>query len=370
MFTEHNVPPALIIVMQMMPMPAATHSAPARTAAPTGPDIPNPYALEHEHFWRHLWRDWQSDFLTFLHADLPKLVVVAIITLVLWQLLHFITRRLKRLDDPKLVGPSRASQIRTLASVIQTAGVGLIIFHAALQALEIFNINVTPLIASAGVAGIAVGFGAQTIVHDVINGMLILIENQFNVGDVVKVASLTGTVELMSLRKTTLRDGGDGTLYTVPNSQITTVSNLTRDWSQIQVNISVDYREDPDRVIAILTQLANQAAKQPAFAPIMTGAPSVLGIDAFKGSEVIYAVVFKTTANNQWGLSREFRRLVKIRFAKERILLGDPQRVYNYAPTDKSQPTAQVAPNVEGQGQAPQTPAGQTLSQTDPTPKS
>jgi small conductance mechanosensitive channel len=94
----------------------------------------------------------------------------------------------------------------------------------------------------------------------------------------------------------------------------------------------------------------------------------VLGVDAFKGSEVIYPVVFKTTANNQWGLSREFRRLVKIRFAKERILLGDPQRVYNYPPADSSQPTAQVAPqkDVEG-GNAPAT---ATLSQTDPTPKS
>jgi small conductance mechanosensitive channel len=348
-------------------MPAA-HSAPSKAAtAPVSSDIPAPSVFEHEHFWKALGREWQHDLLTFLHASLPKLIVVAIITLILWQLLHFITRRLRKLGDQASVGASRAAQLRTLASVIETAGVGLIIFHAALQSLEIFNINVTPLIASAGVAGIAVGFGAQTIVHDVINGMLILLENQFNVGDVVKIASLTGTVELMSLRKTTLRDGGDGTLYTVPNSQITTVSNLTRDWSQIQVNISVDYSADPDRVIAILTELANEAAKEPAFAPVMSGPPSVLGVDAFKGSEVIYPVVFKTTANNQWGLSREFRRLVKIRFAKERILLGDPQRVYNYPPTDKSQPVAQVAPQAGAPGEAAASTG--TVSQTDPTPK-
>jgi len=353
--------------MRMMPMPV-THTTSAKPAtAPVRSDIPAPSVLEHEHFWKALGHEWQRDLMNFLHAGLPKLVVVAIITLVLWQILHFITRRLRNLGTQTSVGASRAAQLRTLASVIETAGVGLIIFHAALQTLEIFNINVTPLIASAGVAGIAVGFGAQTIVHDVINGMLILLENQFNVGDLIKIASLTGTVELMSLRKTTLRDGGDGTLYTVPNSQITTVSNLTRDWSQIQVNISVDYREDPDRVIAILTELANEAAKEPAFAPVMSGPPSVLGVDAFKGSEVIYPVVFKTTANNQWGLSREFRRLVKIRFAKERILLGDPQRVYNYPPADKSQPVAQVAPQAETP--ADKTPTG-TVSQTDPTPKS
>ena len=345
-----------------------THSTPTKAlTAPVTSDIPAPSVFEHEHFWRALGREWQHDFLTFLHTSLPKLLVVAVITLILWQLLHFVTRRLRRFGEQSNAGPSRAGQLRTLASVIETAGVGLIIFHAALQSLEIFNINVTPLIASAGVAGIAVGFGAQTIVHDVINGMLILLENQFNVGDVIKIASLTGTVELMSLRKVTLRDGGDGTLYTVPNSQITTVSNLTRDWSQIQVNIAVDYSADPDRVITILTELANEAAKEPAFAPVMSGPPSVLGVDAFKGSEVIYPVVFKTTANNQWGLSREFRRLVKIRFAKERILLGDPQRVYNYPPTDKSQPVAQIAPQAETQ--ADKTPTG-TVSQTDSTSKS
>jgi small conductance mechanosensitive channel len=348
-------------------MSTAAKSAHAAAAKPAPLDIPAPSAMEHEHFWRLLGREWEGDLLGFLHISLPKLIVIGIITLILVQILRFITRRLRNLGNPALVGPGRAAQIRTLASVIQTAGWGIIIFHAAIQSLEIFNINVTPLLASAGVAGVAVGFGAQTIVHDVINGMLILVENQFNVGEVVKIASLTGTVEAMSLRRTTLRDGGDGTIYTIPNSQITTVSNLTRDWSQIQVNISVDYREDPDRVIAVLTDLANEVAKDKRFAGVMDGTPSVLGVDAFKGSEVIYPVVFKTTANNQWGVSREFRRVVKIRFQKEGILLGDPLRVYNYPPKDKSQPVAEVA----GQTPAAPPPASTaTVSPTDTTPKS
>jgi small conductance mechanosensitive channel len=356
----------LPMYFQMFPM-AAKQAKPAHPTA-TAPmsDIPAPSALEHEHFWKVLGREWQGDLLGFLHISLPKLIVIGIITLILVQILVFITRRLRHLGNPSLVGPGRAAQIQTLASVIQTAGWGLIIFHAAIQSLEIFNINVTPLLASAGVAGVAVGFGAQTIVHDVINGMLILVENQFNVGEVVKVASLTGTVEAMSLRKTTLRDGGDGTLYTIPNSQITTVSNLTRDWSQIQVNISVDYREDPDRVISVLTELANGVAQDKRFASVMSGPPQVLGVDAFKGSEVIYPVVFKTTANNQWGVSREFRRLVKIRFQQDRILLGDPQRVYNYPPGGGSQPVAQVAPQVNVQAEAH---SATTVSPTDTTPK-
>lgn len=333
-------------------------SKPVAAHAATTPalNLPSATALGHEQFWTTLAADWRGDLLAFLHISLPKLVVVAVITLVLIQLLQFATRRLRRLANPEMVGHGRAGQIRTLATVIRTAGWAIIIFHAAIQSLEIFNINVTPLLASAGVAGVAVGFGAQTIVHDVINGMLILIENQFNVGDMVKIANVTGTVEDMSLRRTTIRDSSDGSLYTVPNSQITTVSNLTRDWSQIQVNISVDYREDAQRVIKILSELADQLAADPRFQPMMSGAPSVLGIDAFQGSQVIYAVVFKTSVNNQWKVAREYRLLVKDRFSSEQILAGDPQRIFNYSPSGISnQPTAAIAAT--------------TITPTDTTPK-
>lgn len=346
---------------------AAANKAPATPSGHVNSGIPNPIAFTHSRFWQRLGEAWQEDLLNFLHRSLPKLIVVAVITVVLIQILRFITRRMRKLADKHMSAPGQGAQIRTMVSVIQTAGYGLIIFHAGVQSLEIFNINVTPLLASAGVAGIAIGFGAQTIVHDVINGMLIVVENQFNVGDVIKIASLTGTVEMMSLRKTTLRDGGDGTLYMVPNSQITTVSNLTRDYSQIQVNISVDYREDPDKVISLLDEVADQVAKQSQFSKVLTGKPQVLGVDAFKGSEVIYPVVFKTVVNGQWSVSREFRRLVKIRFAKERILLGDPQRVYNY-PAAAGQPVAQVAPQVPVA--TAQSGGGGTVSMTNTTPKS
>jgi small conductance mechanosensitive channel len=348
-----------------VPVTPSTHPA-ANSSGHVSSGIPNPIAFSHERFWHKLGEAWEADLLNFLHMSLPKLIVVAVITVVLIQLLRFVTRRLRRLADAHMTGPGKGAQVRTLVSVINTAGYGLIIFHAGVQSLEIFNINVTPLLASAGVAGIAIGFGAQTIVHDVINGMLIVVENQFNVGDVIKIAGLTGTVEMMSLRKTTLRDGGDGTLYMVPNSQITTVSNLTRDYSLIQVNIAVDYREDPDKVLAVLNEVASEVAKEPQFAKVLTDKPQILGVDAFKGSEVIYPVVFKTVVNGQWAVSREFRRLIKIRFAKERILLGDPLRVYNYPSPTAQEPVAQIAP------QAPEAAGGDgaTVSPTDTTPKS
>lgn len=194
----------------------------------------------------------------------------------------------------------------------------------------------------------AIGFGAQTIVHDVLNGMLILLENQFNVGDTVKLAGFVGTVEEMSLRKTSLRDGGDGTLYTIPNSQITTVSNYSRNWSQIQVNISVDFREDADRVIKLLGDAANQIASEPQYAPIMNGGPQVLGVDSFAGSQVIYPVLFKTQSGQQWGISRDFRRRVKALFEQNHILPGDPLRIYHYP--DAGQVAQNQAHPAEGDG--------------------
>ena len=274
------------------------------------------------------WTDSLVDFV----EKLPSLLLIGLIAFILMRVVRFLTNRLRDLSRQRhIVGTARAAQIGTLASVLETAGYGVILFLTVLHILDEFGIKTAPLLASAGVVGLAVGFGAQTIVHDVLNGMLILVENQFNVGETVKLGGFLGVVEEMSLRKTTLRDPGNGTIYTIPNSQITTVSNYSRDWSQITVNVSVDFREDADRVIGLLTDLANKMAKEPQYSPIMNGSPTVLGVDSMSGSQVVYPVLFKTTSGQQWGISRDFRRRVKELFEKEHILPGDPLRVYNYA---------------------------------------
>ena len=121
--------------------------------------------------------------------------------------------------------------------MFHSVGLVVIFFLAGMQILPLLGINIGPLLASAGIAGLAIGFGAQTLVHDFINGFFILIESQFDIGDVVKLGSVQGTVEKLTLRRTVLRDA-DGTLHTVPNSQITIVSNLTRDWTQLALHIS------------------------------------------------------------------------------------------------------------------------------------
>ena len=302
------------------------------------PDISLPVTIPHERMIDRMTDAWSNDLVVLVNDKLPKMIVVVIVAYVLYRLIHLATRRLHWLaKQDMVVKASRSAQLTTLASVVEAAGLGLIAFIAIIHTLEIFNINVAPLLASAGVAGLAIGFGAQTIVHDVINGMLILVENQFNLGDVIKAAGFLGTVEQMTLRKTVLRDGSNGTIYVIPNSQITTVSNYSRDWSTMQINISVDYREDTDRILALLRDLAQQVVKEESFAGAVQADPVVLGVDSFKGSEVIYPVVFRTKANMQWDLSREYRRRVKMAFEQNRILPGDPLRIFNY-PEKESQP--------------------------------
>src|ERR1700749_5048861 len=231
---------------------------------------------------------WQNFLVTtqdFLVNDLKHLIAILLFAWIAFWLLKLITDRMKRAAERHTSGGlARTSQIRTLASVIRATGFGIIGFFATVSILrEVFNFNPTPLLASAGVAGVAIGLAAQTIVKDMINGMLILVEDQYHVGDWVTIAGVTGTVDSMSLRKTTIR-GGDGTLYLVPNSQITTVANQSRDFTTTTLNISVDFTADPDKVIALLTKISGEVRNEPAYKSIFLEDPKVLGVDQIKGS--------------------------------------------------------------------------------------
>jgi small-conductance mechanosensitive channel len=316
-----------------------------------------PPVIPHERMIDRMMDAWQNDFLIFINDKLPKLLLVVVIAFVLYRILKFGTRHLRALSKHDLVvKASRSAQLSTLASIVETAGIGIIAFIAIIHTLSVFNVNIAPLLASAGVAGLAIGFGAQTIVHDVINGILILVENQFNLGDLIKADGFTGFVEQMTLRRTVLRDGNNGTLYIIPNSQITTVSNYTRDWSSMQINVSVDYREDSSRILALLRSEAQKIVKEPQFASVTSGDPAVLGVDSIKGSEVIYPVVFRTQANMQWDLSREFRRRIKQAFMENNILPGDPLRVFQYV----GDVSGKAASPAEAQRQTAADPASAT----------
>ena len=268
--------------------------------------------------------EWISDSQEFIHTKLPRLIVIAIIAFILSRLLSLGTSRMIRLAERR---GGRRSEVRTMAGVIRATGLAIIGLIALLQALDSMGFNLAPLLASAGVAGIAIGLAAQNIVKDMFNGILFLVEGQFNVGDTVRLAGLTGTVESMTLRKTMVRDG-DGTLYVIPNSQITTVANLSADFSVATVNVSVDFSVNPDEVTKLLTQIAMDIRNSEEFKNIFLQDPQVLGVDAVKGSQVIFPVVFKTLATQQYGPMREFQRRVRLALEEKHLLPGDPYRVF------------------------------------------
>ncbi len=272
--------------------------------------------------------EWAGDTQEFIRTKLPHLVVVAAIAFILIRILRSITARMTRIAEQHAVGPARIGQVKTLAGVIRTTGLAIIGLIAGMQFLDAVGINFGPLLASAGIAGIAIGLAAQNIVKDMLNGILILIEDQFNIGDTVRLAGLAGTVEAMTLRKTTVRDA-DGTLYVIPNSQITTVANLSIGYSIATVNVSVDFSANPDQVLKLLTSIANDIRNSEEFRQLFVADPQILGVDAIKGSELIFPVIFKTVATKQYGPIREFRRRVRLALEQNHLLPGNPYRVFN-----------------------------------------
>jgi moderate conductance mechanosensitive channel len=278
-------------------------------------------------FLGRLLDEWINDIQEFIRTKLPHLIVVAAIGFALYYLLKLITSRMITLAEHHAAGRTRISQVKTLAGVIRTTGLAIIGAIVSMQFLAAMGVNLAPLLTGAGVAGVAVGLAAQNIVKDVLNGVLILLEDQFDVGDVVKLAGLTGTVEAMTLRKTMVRDG-DGTLYVIPNSQITTVANQSIGFSVATVNVSVDFSANPDEVVKILSAVAMEIRKSDEFSKVFVADPQVLGVDAVKGSEVVFPVVFKTLATQQYGPVREFRRRVRLALEEHHMLPGDPNRVF------------------------------------------
>jgi len=271
---------------------------------------------------------WVDDAQEFVRLKLPHLLMVAVIAFLLNRLVRLITSRMIRVAEQHASSPVRLSQVKTLAGVIRTTGLAIIWLITGLQFLAALGVNLAPLLASAGVAGIAIGLAAQNIVKDVLNGILILIEDQFNVGDSVRLAGLAGTVEAMTLRRTTVRDM-DGTLYVIPNSQIATVANLSIGYSVATVNVSVDFSANPDEVMTLLAGIAMDVRQSEQFRDLFVADPQILGLDAVKGSEIIFPVVFKTLATKQYAPVREFRRRVRLALEEHGLLPGDPNRVFS-----------------------------------------
>lgn len=277
--------------------------------------------------WQELMRDWRQDAHQFVQRDLPKIALVLLLSFVLLRILSAITARMGTLKVSDRYSEMRARQVKTMAGVISSVGKFAIFFVASLEILSQLGFNLGPLLASAGIAGLAIGFGAQTLVKDVINGFFILLENQYDVGDTVRAAGVKGAVEDMSLRRTVLRDD-DGTVHTIPNSEIKLVSNMTRDWSQVLLRATAASTEPSERIIGLLRQIGDAMAEDPQYTADFTVPPRVLGIDRIANGEADYLVVARTRPGRQFDVSRELRRRIKEGFEANQVQTGPPGRVF------------------------------------------
>jgi small-conductance mechanosensitive channel len=261
---------------------------------------------------------------SLLHAFIAIIITIAI-ALVLWEAANFLIKA--RID--KLVKndrPRQASRLRTLLPMLQ-ASIGVVIFlTAALIALSQIGVNLVPLLAVSGVAGIAIGFGSQKLVQDIITGLFLLLEDAMQVGDTVTLASMTGTVERLSIRTIRLR-GGDGSINIIPFSAVTTVTNQTRDFGIAQISIQVGYEEDLDRVTKVLMDIAHKMRAEPKWGALMRDDLQIFGLDQFGASALVITGQIRTGPGQNLPVRREFYARVKDRFEAEHI-----EMPYTYLP--------------------------------------
>jgi len=276
---------------------------------------------QEEHSLVALERGWHLDLLNFVQHGVPKIVIALFLSLIGLRIIAFFSKRMQKSAAAMVGNAHRAAQLRTLAGIIRATGYSVIAFYFFIQILGALGVPLGSFIAAAGVIGLGISFGAQSIFKDMLTGLFILLEDQYAIGDTIKIAGLQGTVEHLTLRMTKLRDG-DGTLYIVPNSQITTVSNLSRDFSVATLSVSVSTNEDPDRVLRVLRELAAVVRSEEAFKDIVIADPDIPGVDKISGHEVIYPINLRVQINQRDGVLRELRRRILLTFEKENIAFG------------------------------------------------
>jgi small conductance mechanosensitive channel len=216
-----------------------------------------------------------------------------------------------------LPGVARA-RVATLTSVLRTltlVGLWSIVVVICLSQL---GFDVRPILAGAGIVGLAVGFGAQYLVRDVIAGFFLVLEDQVRVGDVAVVNGTGGLVETVTFRTIVLRDLA-GTVHIFPNGSVTTLANMTKDWSGYVVDVEVGYREDLDRIVALMRRVAEELRQDPAHGPSIIEPIEIFGVDAFKDASVVIKARLKTRPIQQWTVGREYRRRLLLAFAAENI---------------------------------------------------
>jgi small-conductance mechanosensitive channel len=255
-----------------------------------------------------------------------RVLIIVFIALLVARLLRALTSRLiHSAKSPSRVAQMREQQTRTMAALLYSVGLGIIVGVAVLTALPEFGFNVSPVEAAAAVASLALGFGAQNLVKDLINGFFIVFEDQFVIGDLIQTNGETGRVEHLTLRRTVLRNVA-GAMVTIPNGLVGPVANLSRDWSQVFVDVTVPSEEMVGRALTALEKIAGDFRDDADWSPALVDGPRVLGIEALSLDGTAIRLQVRTVLNRKEDVARELRRRIKLGFEQSRIPLS---QMYN-----------------------------------------
>lgn len=281
---------------------------------------------------------------------------IVLLLIVVWVALVMVRTLLRRLEAALLqkskeqgdVPSEAAKRAETLVRLLRQGVMILIWLMGLLLILRQLGIDVGPILASAGVVGLAVGFGAQNLVRDVISGFFMILENQVRVGDVAIINGTGGLVERVNFRTIVLRDLA-GTVHVFPNGTVNTLANMTREWSAFVFNIGVAYKEDVDKVVTVLKRVGKELREDETFGPLMQDDIEVFGIDKFGDSAMVIQGRLKTLPIKQWDVGREFHRRIKLAFDAEGIEIPLPHRSIHFDETSKPILTQLIAATTKEQ---------------------
>lgn len=263
------------------------------------------------------WRDW-SNWDERLIAIGIIVLIALVLTRVIVVAVNRFARRVQAADGPAGTLQRRA---QTLASVLRSALLLIVWLIAAISALNQAGVAVGPILAAAGVVGISIGLGAQHLVRDFLGGFMILLENQYDVGDAIQIASVAGTVEAVNLRTTVLR-AEDGARHVVPNGEVRVSSNLTKRYSRYPLTLTVPYDQDLGRAIALARRVADHLREEEPYRDLITGGFRVLGVDGYASAGVELTAHIETAPGAQWIVGRELRARLAREFAQAGISLA------------------------------------------------
>lgn len=272
---------------------------------------------------------WLSTLLLYWMTVPTKILLLGIIAYIAIRLSSVLIDKVGlALQEGARWAPARSRRLDLRFSTFSQAAKGVagaVIFGiAVLSALAIAGVEIAPLLAGAGIAGIGISLAAQSLIKDIINGFLILFEDHFGIGDVISVQGITGSVEYINLRITQLRDS-EGRVITIPNSQITIVQNLSKDWAQVDLSVAIDHTADVDKAIALLKSSALELSQEEAWQRLILEPPDVLGIEAVDQTGIKLRLLLKTQPLQQWPVARELRARIKQQFDAAGIAIGVPQ---------------------------------------------